>query len=347
MRGLRKYLTPFAPDQSGAVSVLFELGGIVVICDAGGCTGNVCGCDEPRWFEQKSAIFSAGLRDMDAILGRDDRLVAKLADAAEKVDATFAAVIGTPVPAVIATDYLALKRMSEKKINLPILTVNTDGMEHYDKGEEKAFLELFRTFAVEKYPVDEHRIGILGMTPQDVSDLKAADKMRELFQQKYDQQAVCYGMGDGLEEIKKASSASKNIVVSPAALVAAQYLEKTFGTPYEISYPLAGELIPEMDYTGKKILVVHQQVIADSIRRELKARGAEIVQVADWFMMKKELREEGDVFLRDEDDYIEVVENGDFDIIFADECMKRMVPEFGGIFVNTRHFAVSGKLIGK
>ena len=347
MRGLRKYLTPFAPDQSGAVSVLFELGGIVVICDAGGCTGNVCGFDEPRWFEQKSAIFSAGLRDMDAILGRDDRLVAKLADVVQKIDATFVAVIGTPVPAVIATDYLALKRMSEKKIKLPILTVDTDGMELYDKGEEKAFLELFKIFAIEKYQPEEDRIGILGMTPQDVSDLKAADKMRELFQQKYDQQAVCYGMGDGLEEIKKASSASKNIVVSPAALVAAQYLEKTFGTPYEISYPLAGELIPEMDYTGKKILVVHQQVIADSIRRELKARGAEIVQVADWFMMKKELREEGDVFLRDEDDYIEVVENGDFDIIFADECMKRMVPEFGGIFVNARHFAVSGKLIGK
>ena len=347
MRGLRKYLTPFAPDQSGAVSVLFELGGIVVICDAGGCTGNVCGFDEPRWFEQKSAIFSAGLRDMDAILGRDDRLVAKLADVVQKIDATFVAVIGTPVPAVIATDYLALKRMSEKKIKLPILTVDTDGMELYDKGEEKAFLELFKIFAIEKYQPEEDRIGILGMTPQDVSDLKAADKMRELFQQKYDQQAVCYGMGDGLEEIKKASSASKNIVVSPAALVAAQYLEKTFGTPYEISYPLAGELIPEMDYTGKKILVVHQQVIADSIRRELKARGAEIVQVADWFMMKKELREEGDVFLRDEDDYIEVVENGDFDIIFADECMKRMIPEFGGIFVNTRHFAVSGKLIGK
>ena len=347
MRGLRKYLTPFAPDQSGAVSVLFELGGIVVICDAGGCTGNVCGFDEPRWFEQKSAIFSAGLRDMDAILGRDDRLVAKLADVVQKIDATFVAVIGTPVPAVIATDYLALKRMSEKKIKLPILTVDTGGMELYDKGEEKAFLELFKIFAIEKYQPEEDRIGILGMTPQNVSDLKAADKMRELFQQKYDQQAVCYGMGDGLEEIKKASSASKNIVVSPAALVAAQYLEKTFGTPYEISYPLAGELIPEMDYTGKKILVVHQQVIADSIRRELKARGAEIVQVADWFMMKKELREEGDVFLRDEDDYIEVVENGDFDIIFADECMKRMVPEFGGIFVNTRHFAVSGKLIGK
>ena len=39
MKGLRKYLTPFAPDQSGAVSVLYELGGMLVICDAGGCTG--------------------------------------------------------------------------------------------------------------------------------------------------------------------------------------------------------------------------------------------------------------------------------------------------------------------
>ena len=56
MRGLRKYLTPFAPDQSGAVSVLYEIGGLIAICDAGGCTGNVCGFDEPRWFEQKSAL---------------------------------------------------------------------------------------------------------------------------------------------------------------------------------------------------------------------------------------------------------------------------------------------------
>lgn len=345
MRGLRKYLTPFAPDQSGAVSVLFELGGIVVICDAGGCTGNVCGFDEPRWFEQKSAIFSAGLRDMDAILGRDDRLVAKLADAAEKVEDAFTAVIGTPVPAVIATDYLALKRMTEKKINLPILTVDTDGMELYDKGEEKAFLELFKTFAVEKYPVDEHKIGVLGMTPQDVSDLAAADKIRELFQRKYGQKAVCYCMGDGLEEVKKASSVSKNIVVSPAALATAKYLEKTFRTPYEIYYPLVEDLLPEMDYTGKRILVVHQQVIADSIRKVLLERGAEIVQTASWFMMKKELQADGDVILRDEDAYIELVQKGEFDIIFADECMDRMTPKFDGTFVNTRHFAVSGKLI--
>ena len=343
MRGLRKYLTPFAPDQSGAVSVLYELGGIIVICDAGGCTGNVCGFDEPRLFERKSAVFSAGLRDMDAILGRDDRLVAKLVDAAEKVEAGFAAVIGTPVPAVIGTDYQALKRMCEKKTDLPVLAVNTDGMELYDGGERKAYLELFKVFAREKLPVETGRVGILGMTPQDVSDLKAADKLREKFKSQ-GHQAVCYGMGDGLDEVKKASSVEKNIVVSPAALECARYLEKTFGTPYEVGYPLVEELVPDMEYAGKKILIVQQQVMAGSIRAELRKRGGDgKITVASWFSMEKDLLEEGDVSLKDEEDYMELVEKGRYDVIFADPCMRRMTKDFSGVFVDAVHFAVSGK----
>ena len=175
MKGLRKYLSPFAPDQSGAAAVLCEFHVLIIILDACGCAGNICGFDEPRWFESRSAIFSAGLRDMDAILGRDDRLVAKLVDAADKIDANFAAIVGTPVPAVIGTDYQALKRMCEKKTDLPILAIDTDGMELYDKGEEKAYLALFTAFAKEKYEVCKEKVGILGMTPQDVSDLNAAD----------------------------------------------------------------------------------------------------------------------------------------------------------------------------
>lgn len=381
MKGLRKYLTPFAPDQSGAVSVLYELGGMLVICDAGGCTGNVCGFDEPRWFETRSAVFSAGLRDMDAILGRDDRLVAKLADAAEKLDVTFAAVIGTPVPAVIGTDYRALERMLAKKTELPVLTVNTDGMELYDRGEEKAYLALFGRFAGENVDVepgniektqtaescdgkrngknedvsvdieDRPRVGIIGMTPQDVSDLKAADKIRKLYA---DQglRAVCYGMGDGLEEVKKASLTVKNVVVSPAALKAAQYLQKKFGTPYEIAYPLAPELVPEMDYRGKKILIVQQQVIANAMRREIEKRTGEKEEIttATWFMRKEEILADlrvsaaDDISLKEEDDFISLVGKDGYDVIFADPCMERMIPEFEGIFIPLTHFAVSGKL---
>ena len=381
MKGLRKYLTPFAPDQSGAVSVLYELGGMLVICDAGGCTGNVCGFDEPRWFETRSAVFSAGLRDMDAILGRDDRLVAKLADAAEKLDVTFAAVIGTPVPAVIGTDYRALERMLAKKTELPVLTVNTDGMELYDRGEEKAYLVLFGRFAGENVDVepgniektqtaescdgkrngknedvsvdieDRPRVGIIGMTPQDVSDLKAADKIRKVYADQ-GMRAICYGMGDGLDEVRNASLAAKNVVVSPAALKAAQYLQKKFGTPYEIAYPLASELVPEVNYQGKKILIVQQQVIANAVRKEIEKRTGEkeAITTATWFMRKEEILTDlnvdaaDDISLKEEDDFISQVEKEGYDVIFADPCMERMIPGFEGVFIPLTHFAVSGKL---
>ena len=41
-------------------------------------------------------------------------------------------------------------------------------------------------------------------------------------------------------------------MVSPAALEAAKYLERTYGTPYETGYPLVDELVYDMDYHGKK-----------------------------------------------------------------------------------------------
>lgn len=356
VRGLWKGLTPFAPDQSGAASVFYELGGIFVICDAGGCTGNVCGFDEPRWFGERSAIFSAGLRDMDAILGRDDRLVAKLTDAAEKIDANFAAVIGTPVPAVIATDYRALQRMCEKKTNLPILTVDTNGMELYDVGEEKAWLTLFKTFAgkdvaSQKEASEEDdsskkmKIGVLGLTPHDVSDLNVEEKFRK--SENENTHYICYGMRAGIDKVKTAGSADKNLVVAPAALETAKYLEKEFGTPYEVGYPFVDELIPELGYERKKILIIHQQVIANAIRQEIRTRSDEQnteVTVASWFMMKSELSEEGDLSLKEEMDYCKLVQNGNYDIVFADENMRGLVPGFKGTFVNVRHFAVSGKL---
>lgn len=356
VRGLWKGLTPFAPDQSGAASVFYELGGILVICDAGGCTGNVCGFDEPRWFGERSAIFSAGLRDMDAILGRDDRLVAKLTDAAEKIDANFAAVIGTPVPAVIATDYRALQRMCEKKTNLPILTVDTNGMELYDVGEEKAWLTLFKTFAgkdvaSQKEASEEDdsskkmKIGVLGLTPHDVSDLNIEEKFRK--SENENTHYICYGMRAGIDKVKTAGSADKNLVVAPAALETAKYLEKEFGTPYEVGYPFVDELIPELGYERKKILIIHQQVIANAIRQEIRTRSDEQnteVTVASWFMMKSELSEEGDLSLKEEMDYCKLVQNGNYDIVFADENMRGLVPGFKGTFVNVRHFAVSGKL---
>ena len=348
MKGLRKFIPPFAPDQSGACSVLYGLGGIIVICDAGGCTGNVCGFDEPRWFKSRSAIFSAGLRDMDAILGRDDRLVEKLAAAADKIDARFAAIIGTPVPAVIGTDYAALRRMAEKKVGIPVLTIDTNGMQLYDEGARKAYSELFRRFCTETAPVREDTVGVIGAIPLDMTHLSDTDKIIDALKNKGYENVWCYGINAGLDEIENAACAAKNIVVSPCGIKSAKYLYEKFGTPYELDFPVADEIIADFGgaerFEGKKVLIMHQQIAAGALRRRILDKCPADISVATWCMRNPEIACPGDVMLTQEDEFTELVMQNNYDIIIGDETMRRAAPEFKGEFLNFDHFAVSGKM---
>lgn len=360
-KGYRRILTPFAPDQSGAVSVLYELGGITVICDAGGCTGNICGFDEPRWFSERSAVFSAGLRDMDAILGRDDRLVAKLADTssflAEKEGAEappFTAIIGTPVPAVIGTDFKALERMSVRKTGLPCIGIACDGMEYYDKGAEKAYLSLLKTFISEKAgeeaPQSEERIGVLGAQYMDLHGIADPGGLREEIGKASGRRAVIYGSReDGIEAFRQAGSAQENLVLTVAGFEAAKWLQKRFGTPYICANPAAArqirELCSQTDLSGLQVLVLHEQITANTCRKELLRAGAAGVDTASWFMMKEELMKEGDFRLREEQDLVKALEERHYDCIMADAAVLPLIKgHFAGIFAELPHFAVSGKL---
>ena len=336
MKGLRKYLTPFAPDQSGAAAVLYDLGGMIVILDAGGCAGNICGFDEPRWEHRKSAIFSAGMRDMDAIMGRDDLLAGKIAAAAQQMDVRFIALIGTPVPAVIGTDYPALARMVKKRTGLPVLSIDTNGMELYDMGEKKAYLALYQTFAQEMPAVQKGRVNLIcealgggARTPCIKSDLPAASLPG----------------WDPLEQIRCASAAEKTIAASPSAVAVARYLYERFGTPYEITDPAADALLPAADYAHRRILIVHQHVTADTLRRELLRRGAAAVVCATWFSFAKEVRQPGDVFLKEEDDFTALAGEG-FDLIIADAALKQLAPDYTGWWIDAPHFALSGRRTG-
>ena len=377
MKGLRKIIYPFAPDQSGAAAVFYELGGMIIICDAGGCAGNICGFDEPRWFRQKSAIFSAGLRDMDAILGRDDLMIEKIRAASDKLDASFVAIIGTPVPATIATDYHAIRRMGEKRIGLPVVTVDTNGALLYDNGIEKAYLALFDRFAEDASEDDiiPGSVGVLGATPLDTDSLDAFAKIRQSLLDDGASLVICYGEGgsdqangegmseqaagdavaySGLNAFQNAGKMEKNIVTAPAGLKAARMLKERFGTPYEYADPMIDEVwegikaqIGGNDLCGKKILVIHQQIRANAVREKIREElGADKadqtqVKVATWFKPIRECREPGDLHIREEDEFITLFEQ-DFDIVIADRTFRKAARAFNGLWVELPHFAVSG-----
>ena len=360
-KGYREVLTPFAPDQSGAVSVFYELGGITVICDAGGCTGNICGFDEPRWFRERSAVFSAGLRDMDAILGRDERLVKKLADAASLLSEdgngkapSFAAIVGTPVPAVIGTDFRALERMSEKKTGLPCIGIACDGMEFYDRGAEKAYLALFEKFAKKTgcgTPAEKKgRLGILGAQYMDLGGIADYDALKEYAKNENGRQAVIYGSrADGTEAFADPASVCENLVVTVSGYEAAKALLSKYRVPFSCRNPLAErqmrKIAEKTRVTGRKILVVHEQITANSCRKALRELGAESVDVATWFMKKVELSEAGDLRLSEETDFVRAVRSGNYDMIIADPVMLPLLKGcYDGVFAGLPHFAVSGKL---
>lgn len=364
MKGLYRYLSPFAPDQSGAVSALFELGGILVVCDAGGCAGNVCGFDEPRWFTQKSAVFSAGIRDMDAILGRDDRLMQKIGDAVSKMDAAFVALVGTPVPAVIGTDLAALAKLARRRFGLPVLAVDTTGMELYDKGQEKAWLSLLAAFArPEPDAENAPAIGVWGATPLDLPGENAGERLAEQLSALGFGRAACIGYGAGLADVENAGAARCNLAVSPSGLAPAKWLQKRFGTPYLAGLPLTergfaelreaiaaalagaprmpGAPVPEEKKPGG-VLLLHQQVLADALRREITARGfSGRADIAGWFAQAPELARPDDRVLRAEGDLAALAAERGYAAVAGDPLYRRALPDFGGVYVELPHYAVS------
>lgn len=337
MKGLWKYIPPFAPDQSGAAAVLCELGGLIVIIDAGGCAGNICGFDEPRWFSEKSAIFSAGLRDMDAILGRDERLVEKTKMACEQIDSKFVALIGTPVPAVIGTDYKALKSMLKKRTGLPVLTIDSTGTRHYDDGASRAYLELVKTMEKQNHEKDSawNTTGkvYLGATPLDTDGQR-----REGY----------YGMDEEKVGTEALFSADSLCVLAPSGLAAARWLKEHRNIPYTAEYPLNHlegyslflKKVKELE--GKKVLIVHQQILANTLRKEICDTVECEVTVASWFLMDKELEKEGDISLKEEDQWINLVREQKYDVIIGDEIFHKAIRDYSGEYISLPHFAVSG-----
>lgn len=363
MKGLRLYLPPFAPDTSGAAAVLYPLGGMVVIVDAGGCAGNICGFDEPRWQDEgtKSAVFSAGLRDMDAIMGRDDKLIEKVRLACEEIDAHFIAFIGTPVPAVIGTDYRALTRMAKKATGLPAIAIDSDGTKLYDTGGGKALLALCRTFA---RPSDQAgaslagsaegvegtespaTIGLLGLTPLDFSTGEARRLETALREEGWS--SVC--RYDRLTDFTQ-HRCRKNLVVSPLGLPAARYLAAHCGIPYEIGLPpafrnellaAAAPLLQDLP-AESRVLIVHQQILANGLRealREAGHRGA--ITCATFFQQEAAWGQIGDAALTEEDEFQQFVADGHFAAIIGDPSLRRALPDWRGQFLPLPHFAIAG-----
>lgn len=373
MEKLLIYLPPFAPDYSGVCSALYELGGLCVIHDASGCTGNYTGFDEPRWYNKQQAVFCSGLRELDAILGDDQQLIEKADAAISDLAVSFAAVLGSPVPMVIGSDMQGIAKEMERETGIPVFGFDTKGLAYYDRGIEEAYLKLAAAFVRDGEEKIANSVNILGATPLDFSINGNVEDMQSLLRNNGWQVLSCWSMGENcsLEQLKKTSQAEVNLVVSVSALKLARHLQHQYGTPYVTGIPVGkwGEkvVIRALEaategtdrpftktvnqpathaYIPGKTLIVGEQLAANSIRQALfHDYGWENIDVASFFTMEQAYMAVNDFNIDNESHYLEEVRSRAYQIIFGDPLLKPISRlANGGSFIPFPHVAISSRI---
>ena len=352
-------LPPFAPDYSGAASAFFDLGGIIVMHDASGCTGNYTGYDEPRWIGSKSAVFCSGLRRIDAVMGNDEAYIKRTVDAANILNPKVIAYLGSPVPMVIGIDLEGMAYETENMTGVPSFGINTTGEKYYDKGASDVFVKLIRRFAkkpVKKEDGAKKSVNLFGMIPLDVGNTGNCNRILTFVRENGFEITADFAMGLSVEQIEKCPSADLNIVVSRCGLEAARYLKRKYQIPYVCGVPLGdGENLlkkirgeqeekEQKNSCSRRILIIHEQIMANSLREKLEENGCTNVTVASFFGLEKELQRAGDLHLKDEAMTRKILNKEDYDVIVADPEVKKLFRERHPAFFALPHAAVSSKV---
>ncbi len=355
-------LPALAPDYSGVCSAMFDLGGICVIHDASGCTGNYTGYDEPRWYGSSSKIFCSGIREIDAVLGRDDKLINNIMKAGEEIHPTMYAVIGSPVPMVIGSDMKGIAHEIESKTGVPSFGFDTNGLGLYNKGISMVMCELIRRFTKDKQEKIPRGINILGSNAIDFSANENAGDLEKKLQEWGFSVIGKMMMGATVEQIENLATAEVNLVVTESGLAAAKLLKRKFNIPYVVGMPFGDcedvrELLEAALQDGKErsmtdeseegdILIVGEQVLANSIRRAIINKNPKRkVTVGTLIGLNKEIASAQDKNITSEEMLIELIDSGKYDVLIGDPLFEDLFVENSKMqMVKLPHIAVSSKL---
>ena len=358
-------LPAFAPDYSGVCSAMFDLKGLTVVHDASGCTGNYTGYDEPRWYGSESKIFCSGLREIDAVLGNDEKLIRNILKTGELVYPTIYTVVGSPVPMVIGTDTKGIAHELEVTTGVPAFGFDTNGLGLYHTGVSDAMCRLINRFTEKSDIKVERGINILGTTPLDISANENAQDLKNRLEDWGFNVLGQMMMGASIEQIRNLDQAVVNLVVTSSGMEAAKLLEKKFSIPYVVGMPLASdtgvkELLEQtiQDNKSRKlldeagtgdVLIICEQVLGNSLRNLLQKRYRKIrVTVGTFFDLNEEIAAQGDINITSEEKLIRVLESGQYSTLVGDPLFEELLEDIAGMqFVGIPHVAVSSKLYWK
>lgn len=379
-------LPPFSPDYSGVCSALFPFDTLTVIHDASGCTGNYTGYDEARWFRSRSPIYCSGLREIDAILGDDEKLIQKVLYALEDIKPEMIALVGSPVPMVIGTDMEGIAAEIESRTGIMSVGFATTGLKYYPQGIEQVYKKVIARILEEddsEVKRQANTVNILGATPIDFGKSGTIEALEHFLVENGFEVHQCLWKTVSVEDVRNMKHAACNIVVSNAGIALAEYMKKQFDIPYVMGLPygekyskiwleglrecvLSGSC-EEPDRAGwkigggsqsakntqngvaqegKKILILGEQVQADSIRNAIFAEEGTRCDVAGICGWDSRFAKENDRFLETEAEIEQMLNDDSYEVIIGDPLYQNLL-HTEKTFYPYAHYAVSSKLGNK
>ena len=331
------HLQPFSPDYSGVATVFYPLNALAVLHDASGCSGTYCGYDEPRWYGSHTATVCSGLREMDAVLGNDKKLVDNMLEAAEELKTSMFAVIGSPVPMVVGCDAKGIARELETKTGLPGFGFDTTGTRYYDYGIDLAQKELMSRFLEDSS--ERAGVNILGADYFDFPS-GAGYVLSLLESAGINVNAVMPPRT--IDDVRRLSRASISVVLSLSGIGTAERLSKEYGIPYITGVPygvkgtevflsrvrsaLHGEISGDKSHTGDDVLIVGECISSQAISDALYYDYGLTSTVASIYSDDRKVRRDGDLFLRSELEIIRLVRDKRWGLIIADPEFHMLKP---------------------
>lgn len=360
----------YSSDEFGVCSALYELGGMVVMHDASGCNSTYTTHDEPRWYDMDSMIYISAISEMEAILGDDEKLIRDLSETAKELHPAFIAIIGAPIPYMTGTDFKAIANIVENETGIKSFGLQTNGMEYYTQGVSMALEKIADIYCTEEFekPDGAPKVNILGATPLDFSVNGTAEAVKDWLSARGFKGGACFAMGTSLEEIRKASSANVNLVISYGGLAAAKLLEERFGIPYVIGVPYGkvfSKYLANMVYQAslsrksmsaynikslygadakKQVALIGENVTSASLAAALEMEhpdwNCKVLCPLDTDPM---LLRAGDLRTPEEEDVAHALQEAE--LVIADPLYRMLCP--GKEFISLPHTAFSGRIYEK
>lgn len=374
MKQVVRLTSTYSADLFGISSVLYELGGLVVMHDASGCNSTYNTHDEPRWYDIESMVYISGLVENDVILGNDNKLIEDICEAADETHPKFIAISAAMIAHFMSVDIRGIAKIIEKRTGIPTFAFDTNAMDTYIAGGNMAYRALVERFCEPKSSVSERangeklKVNLLGITPLDFSIVGNVEELQDLLSVNNIEINSCMTMGCTIEDIQHAADADVNLLCSSIAEDAAKLLEKKFGTPYVTGLPMGhagteawlcairdaaengqsvtlfGNNEREDDTWDNATVIIGEPVFASSLRYCLEQDfGIHDIHIICPMERTLGLLAGGDIHSKQEDILEELLPQAS--LVIADPIYRRILGHGSEVqFVNLPHEAYSGRM---